>query len=157
MACTCPLITVYSEKGEVSGKNVTLPTVFRAPIRPDIVHFVHTNLRKNNRQPYAVSKLTGHQTSADAWGTGRVVARNPCVRGGGTHHSGQGAIGNMCRGGPSALPAFVLSNGHRIEEIPEVPLVVEYKVENYKKTKEAVLLLKKIKAWNDIKKVYASQ
>jgi len=43
--------------------------------------------------------------------------------------------------------------GHRIEEIPEVPLVVEDKVESYKRTKEAVLLLKKLKAWNDIKKV----
>ena len=43
--------------------------------------------------------------------------------------------------------------GHRIEEIPELPLVVEDKVESYKKTKEAVLLLKKLKAWNDIKKV----
>lgn len=45
------------------------------------------------------------------------------------------------------------SLGHRIEEIPELPLVVEDKVESYKKTKEAVLLLKKLKAWNDIKKV----
>lgn len=44
-------------------------------------------------------------------------------------------------------------SGHRIEEIPEVPLVVDDKVEGYKKTKEAVLLLKKVKAWNDIKKV----
>lgn len=44
-------------------------------------------------------------------------------------------------------------SGHRIEEIPELPLVVEDKVEGYKKTKEAVLLLKKLKAWNDIKKV----
>ena len=43
--------------------------------------------------------------------------------------------------------------GHRVEEIPEVPLVVDDKVEGYKKTKEAVLLLKKLKAWNDIKKV----
>uniref|UniRef100_A0A3Q2Y497 Ribosomal protein L4 n=1 Tax=Hippocampus comes TaxID=109280 RepID=A0A3Q2Y497_HIPCM len=57
----------------------------------------------------------------------------------------------------SAIPALIMSKGHRIEEIPEVPLVVEDKVEGYKKTKEAVLLLKKIKAWNDIKKVYASQ
>lgn len=32
-------------------------------------------------------------------------------------------------------------------------MVVEDKVEGYKKTKEAVLLLKKLKAWNDIKKV----
>ncbi|XP_073509553.1 large ribosomal subunit protein uL4 [Phyllobates terribilis] len=187
MACTRPLISVYSEKGEASGKNVTMPAVFKAPIRPDIVNFVHTNLRKNNRQPYAVSERAGHQTSAESWGTGRAVARIPRVRGGGTHRSGQGAFGNMCRGGrmfaptktwrrwhrrvnvtqkryavcsalaASALPALVMSKGHRIEEIPEVPLVVEDKVENYKKTKEAVLLLKKLKAWNDIKKVYASQ
>ena len=57
----------------------------------------------------------------------------------------------------SALPVVVMSKGHRIEEVPELPLVVEDKVEGYKKTKEAVLLLKKLKAWNDIKKVYASQ
>lgn len=187
MACTRPLVSVYSEKGEVSGKNVTMPAVFKAPIRPDIVNFVHTNLRKNSRQPYAVSELAGHQTSAESWGTGRAVARIPRVRGGGTHRSGQGAFGNMCRGGrmfaptktwrrwhrrvnitqkryaicsalaASALPALVMSKGHRIEEIPELPLVVEDKVEGYKKTKEAVLLLKKLKAWNDIKKVYASQ
>ncbi|KAK2107281.1 60S ribosomal protein L4 [Saguinus oedipus] len=182
MACTRPLISVYSEKGESSGKNVTLPAVFKAPIRPDIVNFVHTNLRKNNRQPYAVSELAGHQTSAESWGTGRAVARIPRVRGGGTHRSGQGAFGNMCRGGrmfaptkpwrrwhrrvnttqkryaicsalaASALPALVMSKGHCIEEVPELPLVVEDKVEGYKKTKEAVLLLKKLKAWNDIKK-----
>ncbi|KAJ8790962.1 hypothetical protein J1605_021056 [Eschrichtius robustus] len=111
MACARPLISVYSEKGESSGKNVTLPAVFKAPIRPDIVNFVHTNLRRNNRQPYAVSELA----------------------------------------------ALVMSKGHRIEEVPELPLVVEDKVEGYKKTKEAVLLLKKLKAWNDIKKVYALQ
>uniref|UniRef100_A0A8C7SV58 Large ribosomal subunit protein uL4 C-terminal domain-containing protein n=2 Tax=Oncorhynchus mykiss TaxID=8022 RepID=A0A8C7SV58_ONCMY len=186
-ACARPLISIYSEKGESSGKNVVMPAVFKAPIRPDIVNFVHTNMRKNNRQPYAVSKLAGHQTSAESWGTGRAVARIPRVRGGGTHRSGQGAFGNMCRGGrmfaptktwrrwhrrinttqkryaicsalaASALPALVMSKGHRIEEIPEVPLVVDDKVEGYKKTKEAVLLLKKLKAWNDIKKVYASQ
>uniref|UniRef100_A0A2K6SN53 Large ribosomal subunit protein uL4 C-terminal domain-containing protein n=1 Tax=Saimiri boliviensis boliviensis TaxID=39432 RepID=A0A2K6SN53_SAIBB len=143
--------------GESSGKNVTLPAIFKAPIQPDTVNFVHTNLRKNNRQPYAVSELAGPQTSAESWGTG-----------GGTHRSGQGAFGNMCRGGrmfaPTKtwhhwhpLPALVMSKGHRIEEVPELPLAVKDKAEGYKKTKEAVLLLKKLKAWNDIKKVYASQ
>ncbi|ERE77589.1 60S ribosomal protein L4 [Cricetulus griseus] len=183
MACAHPLISVYSEKGESSGKNVTLPGVFKAPIQPDIVNFVHTNLRKNNGQPYAVSELAGHQTSAEYWGTGRAVARIPRVQSGGTHRSGQGAFGNMCRGGhmfaptktwhrwhrrvsttqkryavcsalaASALPALVMSNGHRIEEVPELPLVVGDKVEGYKKTKEAVQLLKKLKAWKYIKKL----
>ncbi|KAK7891229.1 hypothetical protein WMY93_023192 [Mugilogobius chulae] len=164
MACARPLISVYSEKGESSGKNVVMPAVFKAPIRPDVVNFVHTNMRKNSRQPYAVSELAGHQTSAESWGTGRAVARIPRVRGGGTHRSGQGAFGNMCRGGrmfaptktwrrwhrrinttqkryaicsalaASAIPALVMSKGHRIEESQSSSC-----------------------AWNDIKKVYASQ
>lgn len=53
------MISVYTEKGESTGKNVVMPAVFRAPIRPDVVNFVHTNMRKNNRQPYAVSELAG--------------------------------------------------------------------------------------------------
>lgn len=41
--------------------------------------------------------VSGHQTSAESWGTGRAVARIPRVRGGGTHRSGQGAFGNVSR------------------------------------------------------------
>lgn len=89
-----PLITVYDEAGETVGQT-TLPAVFKAPIRPDVVGFVHTNMAKNKRQAYAVNKLAGHQTSAESWGTGRAVARIPRVRGGGTHRSGQGAFGNV--------------------------------------------------------------
>ncbi|CAH1789070.1 unnamed protein product [Owenia fusiformis] len=182
-----PLITVYSEKNEATGTNITLPAVFRAQIRPDIVSFVHNQIRKNSRQPYAVNKLAGHQTSAESWGTGRAVARIPRVRGGGTHRSGQGAFGNMCRGGrmfaptktwrnwhrrinvnqkryaicsaiaASGVPALVMSKGHRIEQIPEVPLVMSDKIEELKKTKEAVQVLKKLKAWPDIQKVVSSK
>lgn len=182
-----PLIRVFSEKGETTGTNVTLPFVFKAPIRPDIVTFVHSQMRMNSRQPYAVNKEAGHQTSAESWGTGRAVARIPRVRGGGTHRSGQGAFGNMCRGGrmfaptktwrrwhrrininqrryalcsaiaATGIPGLVMSKGHRIEETQEVPLVVSDKTQEFKKTKEAVGLLKKLKAWNDIQKVYNSK
>uniref|UniRef100_A0A131Y119 Putative ribosomal protein n=1 Tax=Ixodes ricinus TaxID=34613 RepID=A0A131Y119_IXORI len=182
-----PLVNVYNDKNELSGTHVALPAVFKAPIRPDIVNFVHVNMSKNNRRPYAVSKEAGHQTSAESWGTGRAVARIPRVRGGGTHRSGQGAFGNMCRGGrmfaptktyrrwhrrinvaqkryaicsavaATGVPGLVLSKGHKIEEIPEVPLVVSDKVQDLKKTKEAVLFLKKVKAWADVEKVYKSR
>jgi len=182
-----PLISVHNEKGETTSTNIALPAVFKAPIRPDIVNVVHFQMLKNTRQPYAVSNKAGHQTSAESWGTGRAVARIPRVRGGGTHRSGQGAFGNMCRGGrmfaptktwrrwhrkintnqrryaitsaiaATGVPALVMSKGHRIEEIPEVPLVVSDKVEELKKTKEAVAVLKKLKAWSDIEKVYNSK
>merc|ERR1712045_646076 len=99
-----PLITVYSEKSEASGDTVCLPAVFKAPVRPDIVSFIHHEVAKNRRQPYGVNADAGHQTSAESWGTGRAVARIPRVKGGGTHRSGQGAFGNQCRGGRMFAP-----------------------------------------------------
>ena len=162
---------------------VLLPSVFRAPIRPDVVSFVHDQVRKNKRQAFSVSAKAGMQASAESWGTGRAVARIPRVRGGGTSRSGQGAFGNMCRGGrmfaptktyrrwhrkvniqqrryalvsaiaATGIPSLVLAKGHRIEQTPEVPLVLDDKVEECKKTKDAVRILKKTAAWNDIERV----
>lgn len=43
--------------------------------------------------------------------------------------------------------------GHRIEQIPEVPLVLDDKVQEVKKTKEAVTVLRKLNVWPDIEKV----
>lgn len=50
-----------------------------------------------------------------------------------------------------------MSKGHRVEELAEVPLVMCDKVEELKKTKEAVAVLKRLKAWSDIEKVKNSR
>jgi len=57
----------------------------------------------------------------------------------------------------TGVPALVMSKGHRIEQIPEVPLVLSDKVEEFKKTKEAVQLLRCLKAMPDIDKVKNSR
>merc|ERR1712133_52640 len=182
-----PQITVYSEKNEATDAPVCLPAVFKAPIRPDIVSFIHHEVAKNHRQAYAVNRDAGHQTSAESWGTGRAVARIPRVRGGGTHRSGQGAFGNMCRGGhmfaptkvyrrwhrkvsvqqkryavcpaiaASGVPALVMAKGHRVDHVAELPLVISDKIQSYTKTKEAHIFLKKSKAYSDIEQVYKSK
>ena len=36
-----------------------LPAVFKAPIRPDIVSFIHHEVAKNHRQPYCVNRDAG--------------------------------------------------------------------------------------------------
>jgi len=151
-----PIVQVYSiknDKVEATG-NVPLAAVFTCPIRLDVVQYVHSRMNKNHRQAYAVSEKAGHQTSAESWGTGRAVARIPRVAGGGTHRAGQGAFGNMCRGGrmfaptktwrrwhvkinvnqkrfavcaalaATAIPALVMARGHRVEQVAEIPLVV---------------------------------
>lgn len=115
--------------------------------RPDLVRATHTHMSKNKQQAHAVFMQAGHQTAAESWGTGRAVSRIPRVPGGGTHRAGQGAFGNMCRGGrmfapsktwrrwhrkininqkryavvsalaASAIPALVMARGHRIDQV----------------------------------------
>lgn len=56
-------MSVYSEKNQaVKDKNVALPAVFKAPIRPDVVNEVHQLMRRNSRQAYAVSEKAGRLT-----------------------------------------------------------------------------------------------
>jgi len=176
-------VTTYVAGGQSSG-TVALPQVFLSPIRPDLISDVHTRLSKNSRQPYAVSKSAGHQTSAESWGTGRAVARIPRVPGGGTHRAGQGAFGNMCRGGrmfaptktwrrwhrkvnltqkryavvsalaASAIPSLVFARGHKIEQVPEIPLVIDNKsTDGVVKTSAAVKLLQSLGAFTDVERV----
>ncbi|KAK5780056.1 uncharacterized protein PWA37_001568 [Arxiozyma heterogenica] len=182
-----PQVTVHALTGEATSTALPLPAVFSAPIRPDIVHSVFKSVNKNKRQAYAVSEKAGHQTSAESWGTGRAVARIPRVGGGGTGRSGQGAFGNMCRGGrmfaptktwrkwnvkvnhnekryatasaiaATAVASLVLARGHRVEKIPEIPLVVSSDLESVQKTKDAVAALKAVGASADLLKVLKSK
>ncbi|KAK4800351.1 hypothetical protein SAY86_020838 [Trapa natans] len=180
-----PIITVQALEGEMAtdtAVSLPLPDVMKASIRPDIVTFVHANISKNSRLPYAVSKRAGHQTSAESWGTGRAVSRIPRVPGGGTHRAGQGAFGNMCRGGrmfaptkiwrrwhrrvnvnqkryavvsaiaATAIPSLVMARGHKIETVPEMPLVVGDFAESIEKTPAAIKVLKQIGAYADAEK-----
>merc|ERR1712154_221623 len=178
-----PVVSVYGANGSATGETVNLPAVFKAPIRPDVVNFVHFQMLKNTRQPYAVSATAGEQTSAESWGTGRAVARIPRVRGGGTSRSGAAAFGNMCRGGrmfnpnktwrnwhrrvnvtqrryatvsaiaATGIPSLAMAKGHVVNNVPEFPLVVDSSVEGLKKTKAAVSVLQKVGAIDDIYRV----
>merc|ERR1711966_546423 len=100
---------------------------------------------------------------------------------------GQGAFGNMCRGGrmfaptktwrrwhrkvnttqrryavssalaASAVPALVMARGHKIDEVPEVPLVVEDALESATKTSAAKDVLAALGALDDVTKAADSK
>lgn len=162
---------------------VVLPAVFSTGIRTDIVNFVHTNISKNRRQGHAVQYDAGMRHSAESWGTGRAVSRIPRVGGSGTSRSGQAAFGNMCRKGrmfapiriwrrwhrrsnikqkrfaiatalaASAILPLVQARGHRVDQVPELPLVVDNSAETIERTREAVKFLQNVGAFADVKKV----
>ena len=182
-----PTVSVYSTSSDKTVGDVPLPAVFTAPIRNDVVQFVHTQMAKNARQAYAVTRLTGMNHSAASWGTGRAVARIPRISGSGTQAGGAGAFGNMCRGGrmfaptktyrrwhrkinnhqkryavvsalaASAVTGLVQARGHKIENVSEIPLVVDNSVQNYGKTKEALSFLSAVRANDDVNRVAASR
>lgn len=52
----------------------------------------------------------------------------------------------------TAVPSLVMARGHLIDQVPEIPLVISDKIEEYKKTKEAVGMLRKIKAYDDVER-----
>jgi large subunit ribosomal protein L4e len=179
---TRQVVRVFSNENPVTVVEETaLPDVFKAPIRTDIVLRVVNDLAKNKRQAHGVNKDAGMLYNAESWGTGRAVARIPRVGGSGTHRSGQGAFGNMCRGGrmfnpklvwrrwhrkvnltlkrhavasaiaATAVPSLVLARGHRVNQVPELPLVVDKLSSG--KAKELYVIFKKLGVLDDIEKV----
>merc|ERR1719321_1018675 len=164
---------------------VPMPGVFSVPIRNDLVHFVHSNLAKNRRQGHAVYWLAGQEHSAESWGTGRAVARIPRISGSGTHRSGQATFGNMCRSArmfaplkiwrkwhgkanitqrrhavasalaASACAPLVMARGHRVEGVPELPLVLDSLSGD--NTKNLLTTLNKFGCAEDLAKVRRSK
>lgn len=58
----------------------------------------------------------------------------------------------------SAVPALVMARGHRVDNVAEVPLVVDNKViDNIDKASKAVALLKALNAYEDVEKVKDSK
>lgn len=178
-----PTVSVFNHKNQTEIlSEVRLPSVFNTPIRNDIVQFVHYNLAKNARQAHGVDPKAGMKHSAESWGTGRAVARVPRVSGSGTHRTGQGAFGNMCRKGrlafplktwrrwhrkvnlrqrrhalasaiaATAVPSLVLARGHRILQVPQFPLVLDDLAGQIAKTKDAVAVLQRFGAYEDVER-----
>lgn len=181
-----PVVSVYkSDNAKEIVDSAPMPGVFTAPIRNDVVSFVHTQLAKNRRQGHAVFHQAGQEHSAESWGTGRAVARIPRISGSGTSRSGQATFGNMCRKArmfaplkiwrkwhrkcnitqrrhavaaalaASACTPLVMARGHRVEQVPEFPLVVENL--NAQNTKSLLSTLKTFGAGPDLNKVRKSR
>jgi len=57
----------------------------------------------------------------------------------------------------TAVPALVMARGHSIDEVPEIPLVVETAIESTAKTSKAKEILQAIGAYDDVEKAAASK
>jgi len=175
------------EDGKELESGVAMPDVFSTPIRNDIVHYIHSRLAKNRRQGHAVFYKAGAEHSAESWGTGRAVARIPRISGSGTSRSGQATFGNMCRKArmfaplkiwrkwhakanntqrrhavASALAAtactpLVMARGHHVDNVPELPLVLDSGVGKQESTSDLLATLNKFGVADELLKVKRSK
>jgi large subunit ribosomal protein L4e len=175
-------VKIFDLQGKPTGKT-TLPAVFETSLRPDVIKRAVLAIQSSRIQPQGRDPMAGKKTSAESRGTGLGIARLPRVKGGG----GRAALAPSTVGGRqphpprsekkilkriskkearlalrSAIAATaskedVVSRGHAIEEIPQIPLIVTGSIEALTKTKEVKEVLTILGVLSDINRVKASR
>ena len=175
-------VKVFDLQGKSVGKT-TLPHVFETPLRPDVIKRAVLAIQSRRLQPQGRDPMAGKKTSAESRGTGMGIARIPRVKGGG----GRAALAPSTVGGRqphpprsekkivkriskkearlalrSAIAATsskenVVSRGHTIGDVPQIPLIVTSSIEELTKTKEVEEALTILGVLSDINRVKASR
>ncbi len=97
---------LYNARGEKVDE-ITLPDLFRVPVRKDLIRRVYLSEFTMALQPKGRDPMAGKRTSAESLGAHRGVSRVPRVKG-----TLRGAMVNMTRGGRLAHPPRVDKNIH---------------------------------------------
>ena len=171
-------VNIYDLNGEVKNK-IDLPEIFNHPIRLDIIKKAFDVLRANKRQPYGADPLAGKRHATASAGKGLGVSRVPRLTQVGSRRAAlaPGTVGGRRAHPPkaeknwkekinkkekqmaikSALSALtnkeiVKQRGHEFDEKITLPIVVEDRFKDIKKTKELVEVLKKLRVYEDIER-----
>jgi large subunit ribosomal protein L4e len=161
-------VKTYSLKGKATKETVALPAQFETPYRPDVIKRAVLAVQSRRYQPHGVDELAGKRNTAKSWQTGHGRSRMPRIQGSGTGAANKagfapGTIGGRVAHPPesrkviverintkenrlairsaiaaSANPEFVKARGHKIDNVPHIPLVVTDKLESLSTTKDTL-------------------
>ena len=180
------LLPVYGLDGEIVGK-AEFPKVFLTPIRPDVVKRAVLAIQSRRFQPQGRDPMAGKRTTAESRGVGLGIARIPRVKGEGTPRAGQGAfipgtVGGRVAHPPtpekvivkrinrkekrlalkSALAAtakkeLVEKRGHRVSNIPILPIVVKDDIEKVSTTRRLKDVFKALGLKEELERIHNSR
>lgn len=175
-------LTIFDLKGAPKDKTA-LPNVFSNAIRPDVIKRAVLAIQSSRLQPQGRDPMAGKKTTAESRGTGMGISRIPRVKGGG----GRAAFAPSTVGGRqphppkaekkilkkipkkeahfalySAIAATaskesVLSRGHKIDTVPQIPLILTDKIEDLSKTSEVVTVLTNLGLVSELNRVKNSR
>jgi large subunit ribosomal protein L4e len=173
---------IFDIQGKSTGK-ITLPNVFSTPLRPDVIKRAVLAIQSSRLQPQGRDPMAGKRTTAESRGTGSGISRVPRIKGG----SGRAAFAPSTVKGRqphppraekkilksipkkeaklalfSAIAATaqkdtVASRGHVIDDVPQIPLIVDDAIEGLTKAKEVEETLTNLGVTKDIARVRDSR
>jgi len=167
-------VNVYGLDGTETEK-IELPAVFNTPYRPDIIRKSFNVLHSNKRQQYGSDPLAGTKQATASVGKGRGQSRvprltqgrraalAPCVVGGRRAHPPKAEriwkekinkkekrLSIYSALAATADKEVVSKRGHQFDDKITLPIIIDDKFENIKKTKEVITVFEKIGIYDDV-------
>jgi large subunit ribosomal protein L4e len=172
-------IKVYSLEGEVTGE-MELPGIFSEEFRPDLIKRAVLSAQSARIQPWGTNPMAGKRTTAESFGAGRGAAMVPRVKGSRHPAGSKAAFVPHAVGGrrahpprttkilhekinkkerrlairsalaATANPELLEARGHQIENVPQIPFVVDDEICKVKKTRETREIFKKLGLMDDV-------
>jgi len=169
-------VNVYGLDGKSSEK-VDLPEIFNTPFRPDLIRKSFNALHSNKRQPYGAYPEAGKRHATASVGKGRGQSRvprltqgrraalAPCVVGGRRAHPPKSErnwnekinkkekkIAKDSAIAATANIETVKKRGHKFDEKITLPIIIDNKFEDIKKTKDVIKALMDIGIYDDVER-----
>jgi large subunit ribosomal protein L4e len=175
-------VKVFNLEGK-SIRKMFLPKIFATPLRLDVIKKGVLSAQSRRFQPQGRDPMAGKKTTAESRGVGLGIARIPRIKG----SVGRGALAPGTVGGRVAHPPksekkivkripkkekqlsllsaiaatasrdVVASRGHFIDDVPELPLIVQDSFETLSKTKDVEQAFFHLGVLSDIYRVKESR
>src|SRR5208283_2596815 len=153
---------IFDLKGESTGK-IKLPNIFSTPLRPDVIKRAVLAIQSSSIQPQGRDPMAGKRTTAESRGTGMATARVPRIKGGGgkaafapstvkgrqphppraekkilkTIPKKEAKLALFSAIAATAQKETVAARGHKIEDVVQIPLIVDDAIEGLTKAKKS--------------------
>ena len=163
-------VNVYGLDGKKKGL-IEKPEVFNFKPRKDVIQKAIEVFQSKKKQTQGRDKRAGLRNTAESWGTGHGMSRAPRLKGSGYMTARNVGRVPFAKGGRRSHPIKIEKNrikkmnkktrelsiisaisasgnatwvhkrGHKIQNIPEIPLVVDDKIQTIKKTEQVYSIL----------------
>jgi len=162
---------------------IDMPKIFSIKPRKDIIRKASEISFSKNKQVQGRNKRAGLRNTAKGWGTGHGISRAPRIKGSGFPTARNVGRVPFAKGGRRAHPIktekivkkkinkkvnklslisaisasgdldWVKNRGHLIDKVPEIPLVIDDKIQTVKKTKLMYSILSELGLEDELVKV----